>query len=78
MTRGDQNRRMELRQQQDKAAERYRGAADQRAEIQRRQAESGIQVVDNPEQIEARARRLLSSGEIAIEALKAALPQGEP
>ncbi len=78
MTWGDQYRRMELRQQQDKAAERYRGAADQRAEIQRRQAESGTQVVDNPEQIEARARRLLSSGEIAIEALKAALPQGEP
>ncbi len=69
---------MDLRQQQDKASERYWGTADQRADIRRRQETAGTQVVDDPKQIEARARRLLSSGEILVEALTATLPQGEP
>lgn len=69
---------MDIRQQQHKASERYRDTAEQRADIQRRQQASGTPVVDSPEQIEARARRLLSNGEIAVETLAAALPGGEP
>lgn len=69
---------MDLRQQQDKASERYRASADKRADIRRQQEATGTPVVDSADQIEARTRRLLSSGEIAVEALTAALPEGEP
>jgi endonuclease G, mitochondrial len=69
---------MDIRQQQHKASERYRETGEQRADIQRRQEASSTSVVDSPEQIEARARRLLSNGEIAVETLRAALPEGKP
>jgi endonuclease G, mitochondrial len=68
---------MDLRQQQHKASERYRRTADERADIRHRQEATGTRVVDTPAQLKARARRLLSGGEIAIEALTAALPEGE-
>lgn len=48
-----------LREQQDLAAARYRDRAPDRAEIARRQEATGTLVADDPDQIEARAERLL-------------------
>ncbi|MFC5139299.1 trypsin-like serine peptidase [Actinomycetospora rhizophila] len=48
-----------LREQQDRAAARYQHRAPERAETERKQEATGTLVVDDPDQIEARAERLL-------------------
>jgi V8-like Glu-specific endopeptidase len=48
-----------LREQQDLAAVRYKRRAPERAETERKQEAMGTVVADDPEQIEARAERLL-------------------
>lgn len=48
-----------LREQQDLAAARYRNRAPDRAETERKQEETGTLVADQPDQIEARAERLI-------------------
>jgi len=55
---------MDLRQQQQNMVERYRETVDQRADIRRRQVETGSPfAADSAEQLRARAKRLVSKGE---------------
>jgi endonuclease G, mitochondrial len=62
---------MDLRGQRDAAAARYRATAAEREEIEQRQQTDGVPVVDTPEQIQARAARLLRTVE-SVEVLAAA------
>lgn len=48
-----------LEEQQERAAARYARRAPERAETERKQHETGTLVVDDPQQIEARAERLI-------------------
>ena len=67
---------MDLRQQQQNMAERYRDTVAQRADIRRRQAETGTPfAADSEEQLRARAERLLRKGEVDPGALPS---DGEP
>ncbi|WP_214369826.1 trypsin-like serine peptidase [Pseudonocardia sp. H11422] len=68
---------MDLRQQQQKAAERFERSANDRLETEHQQEATGSPIADTADQIEARARRLLSSGQIAVETLATALPDVE-
>lgn len=68
---------MDVRQQQERVAERYRRTTAEREEIRRRQEEAGTPVVvDDEEQLRARASRLLANGEVGASALSHALSDG--
>jgi len=57
---------MDLHEQRQRAAQRYRDTAAERANIARRQEAAGTPVVvDDEDQLRARAARLLTNGEIA-------------
>lgn len=56
------------------AAHRHRAATGQREKLERRQRKEGTHVVDTPEQVEARALRLVRSGQLPPEAVLAAVP----
>jgi hypothetical protein len=61
---------MDLREQPERAADRYRRTAAEREEIRRRQEPAGTPVaIDSEDQLRARAARLLSDGEISAGAL---------
>jgi endonuclease G len=69
---------MDLREQQERVAERYRRTAAEREEIRRRQEATGTPVVvDNEDQLRARAARLLSNGEVGAGALSRVLSDGQ-
>ena len=68
---------MDRRAQMEAAAERYRATARERDKIRRQQRATGTRVVDSPEQVEARASRLIRTGNLAPEALTAAVMPGE-
>jgi endonuclease G, mitochondrial len=68
---------MDLREQQERVAERYRRTAAEREEIRRRQETAGTPVaVDSEDQLRARTARLLSNGEISAGELSHALSDG--
>ncbi|WP_433502081.1 trypsin-like peptidase domain-containing protein [Pseudonocardia halophobica] len=68
---------MDVRQQQERVAERYRRTAAEREEIRRRQEAAGTPVVvDDEDQLRARASRLLANGEVGASALSHALSDG--
>ncbi len=68
---------MDLREQQQRVAERYRRTAAERENIRRRQEAAGTPVVvDDEDQLRARAARLLSNGEVAAAALSRAMAGG--
>lgn len=68
---------MDVRQQQERVAERYRRTAAEREEIRRRQEAAGTPVVvDDEDQLRARASRLLANGEVGASALSHALADG--
>ncbi|MEU9286129.1 serine protease [Streptomyces sp. NPDC048275] len=70
---------MDLPQQRQSMAERYRDTADQREDIRRRQVEAGTRFAgDSEEQLRARAERLLSNGEVGAETLPPMPPAGSP
>jgi V8-like Glu-specific endopeptidase len=68
---------MNLQEQQQRMVERYRSTAPERAEIERRQAETGTPVVDSAEQVRARAEHLLNSGAVSVGTIARALPGAE-
>ncbi|WP_210586184.1 serine protease [Streptomyces sp. GESEQ-35] len=70
---------MDIPEQQQNMMERYRDTAQQREDIRRRQAETGVPfVVDSEEQLLARAERLLSKGEVDPETLAPVPTDGGP
>ncbi|WP_328441866.1 serine protease [Streptomyces sp. NBC_00444] len=70
---------MDLPEQQQSMAQRYRDTAKEREDIRRRQAETGVPfVVDSEEQLRARAERLLSKGEVDPELLAPVPTDGGP
>jgi endonuclease G len=68
---------MNLQEQQQRMVERYRRTADERAEIERRQAETGTPVVDSTEQVRARAEHLVASGAVSVGTIARALPDAD-
>jgi V8-like Glu-specific endopeptidase len=56
-------------QQTTAAAERYRDNSPRREANERERAGTGLTVLDSPEQVEARAARLLQQGEVTLEAV---------
>jgi endonuclease G len=65
---------MNLQEQQQRMIDRYRRTADERAEIERKQAEAGTPVVDSTEQVRARTEHLVASGAVSAGAIARALP----
>jgi endonuclease G, mitochondrial len=68
---------MNLQEQQQRMIERYRRSADERAEIERRQAETGTAIVDSAEQVRARAERLAAGGAVGLGTIALALPAAD-
>ena len=65
---------MDLREQQQRVAERYRRTSAEREEIRRRQEAAGTPVgVDDEDQLRARAAHLLGNGEVDAAAVAAAM-----
>jgi endonuclease G, mitochondrial len=68
---------MNLQEQQQRMVERYRRTAAERAEIERRQAETGTPVVDSTAQVRARAEHLMASGAVGAGTIVRALPDAD-
>ncbi len=69
---------MDAREQQQAAEQRYRDSGAAREETRQRQETAGTAVVDDREQLEARAARLLSAGGVGLEAVLGAVAAPGP
>lgn len=67
----------QLRRQVTDAATRYRETARAREEVKRRQVRDGKQVVDSPEQVEARFERLVQMGQVPADMMLRSAPERE-
>lgn len=66
-----------MRSQAMDAASRYRETASARDDVKRKQQRDGKQVVDSPEQVQARFERLVQTGQVPADVMLSAAPARE-